>query len=182
MIRQNWRLYSGMVSREECERITKLCYDTCRLDDGTVFNGADTTTSSELRQTKVGWIEDQGLMSMAVQFLRLANRDAFGFDIDYMPPLQFGEYNEGSFYDYHYDVNWEGNTPYDRKLSYVLQLSDPSTYEGGVFEFKEIEQPTRFSEQGSILIFPSYLTHRVTKVTKGRRNSLVGWIEGPRWK
>ena len=182
MVRQNWRLYSGMVSPQECDNITKLCYETCRLADGTVFNGADTSAASSVRKTKIGWTEDPGLMTLAVQYLKLSNRDAFGVDADYMPPLQFGEYSVGSFYDWHFDVNWEGNGPYDRKLSFVLQLSDPSTYDGGNFEFKEVEQPSRFREQGSILIFPSYLTHRVTEVTRGKRNSLVGWIEGPRWK
>lgn len=181
MVRQNWRLFSGMISPQECNDITKLCYDTCKLADGTIFNGTDPTVSS-VRKTKIGWTEDPKLMYMSLHYLRLANRDAFGFDIDYMPPLQFGEYVEGSFYDWHHDINWEGNAPYDRKLSFVLQLSDPTTYEGGVFEFKEIEQPVRFREQGSVLVFPSYLSHRVTPVTKGVRNSLVGWMEGPRWK
>ena len=170
-----------MVSPAQCDEITKQCYNTCKLADGTVFNGEDTNTSTT-RKTKVGWTEEPNLMAMSLFYLRLANRDAFGLDIDYMPPLQFGEYSEGSFYDWHYDVNWEHSGPYDRKLSFVLQLSDPNTYEGGNFEFKDIEQATRFREQGSVLIFPSYHTHRVTPVTKGKRNSLVGWIEGPRWK
>jgi len=182
MVRQNWRLFSGMISPQQCEEIKAKCYSTCHLADGTVFNGADTTGTSSIRRTKVGWTSDPDLMGLATHFLRLANRDAFAVDIDYMPPLQFGEYSQEGFYDWHYDVNWEGNAPYDRKLSFVLQLSNPDEYDGGVFEFKEIEQPTRFREQGSVLIFPSYLTHRVTPVTRGVRNSLVGWMEGPRWK
>ena len=171
-----------MVSPQECEEIKNLCYNTCRLADGTVFNGVDPNSPYSGRKTKVGWTEDPKLMNMAVRYIRLSNRDAFNVDIDFMPPLQFGEYSNEGFYDWHYDVNWEGNGPYDRKLSFVLQLSDPNTYEGGVFEFKDVEQPYRFKEQGSILVFPSYLTHRVTSVTSGVRNSLVGWMEGPRWR
>jgi len=182
MVRQNWRLFSGMVSPQECENIKQICYESCRLEDGGVFSGTDVTSVSSVRKTKVGWTEHPKLMAMAMHYLRLANRDAFSVDIDYLPPLQFGEYSADGFYDWHYDVNWEGQGPYDRKLSFVLQLSDPTTYEGGAFEFREIEQPTRFREQGSVLIFPSYLTHRVTPVTTGIRNSLVGWVEGPRWK
>ena len=91
-------------------------------------------------------------------------------------------YKEGDFYEWHYDVNWEGTTLYDRKLSLVIQLSDEEDYEGGNFEFKDLEQPVGFRSQGSILVFPSYITHRVTEVTKGQRNSLVCWMEGPRWR
>ena len=71
---------------------------------------------------------------------------------------------------------------YDRKLSIIIQLSDPTTYEGGDFQFKELEQPQGFRDQGSILVFPSYNVHRITEVTGGTRNSIVCWMEGPRWR
>jgi len=32
-----------------------------------------------------------------------------------------------------------------------------------------------------LLIFPSYLWHRVTPVTKGIRKSLVAWVIGPQF-
>ena len=70
---------------------------------------------------------------------------------------------------------------YDRKLSVVVQLSNSNNYSGGQLEFKETEAPSQFSTQGSIIVFPSYLQHRVTEVTEGVRYSLVCWAEGPRW-
>ena len=67
-----------------------------------------------------------------------------------------------------------------RKLSVSVQLSDPSEYEGGDLELmvnrNYIKVP---KEKGTIIFFPSYLTHRVTKVTSGKRNSLVAWFHGP---
>ena len=36
--------------------------------------------------------------------------------------------------------------------------------------------------KGTVLVFPSFLCHEVTPVTKGIRKSLVSWIEGPMWK
>ena len=71
---------------------------------------------------------------------------------------------------------------YDRKLSISIQLTDPSEYEGGDFEFQNIENPCNFRTQGSVLVFASHQVHRVTKISKGKRNSLVGWMEGPRWR
>jgi len=34
-------------------------------------------------------------------------------------------------------------------------------------------------DKGTVLFFPSYLTHRITNITKGVRNSLVSWFHGP---
>ena len=65
----------------------------------------------------------------------------------------------------------------------VIQLSDPKDYEGGIFEFEDtLPKLENFQTRGSVLVFPSYLRHRVTKITKGERKSLVNWLEGPRWK
>ncbi len=71
---------------------------------------------------------------------------------------------------------------YDRKLSICIQLSNPDDYTGGEFEFKTLENPTGYKTQGSILVFPSYNEHQITEITSGTRYSLVGWMEGPRWR
>ena len=56
------------------------------------------------------------------------------------------------------------------------------TYKGGIFEFKHLQNPEKFIEQGSIIVFPSYQLHQVTEITEGTRYSLVCWAEGPRWR
>jgi PKHD-type hydroxylase len=64
-----------------------------------------------------------------------------------------------------------------------LQLNDPNEYEGGNFEImtgKNIE--TIKLEQGEVIVFPSYILHRVTEITKGTRNSLVGLASGKPFK
>jgi PKHD-type hydroxylase len=68
-----------------------------------------------------------------------------------------------------------------RKISVVIQLSDPTEYEGGELQVMNGEEPYRVcnKEKGSLIMFPSFLLHRVTPVTKGCRRSLVLWISGP---
>jgi PKHD-type hydroxylase len=99
--------------------------------------------------------------------------------------IQYTEYhatNRGK-YDWHHDVDWNNPSGLDRKLSVTVQLSDPSEYEGGDFQFMEVEQPSEEAKtKGTILMFPSYLQHRVTPVTDGVRKSLVLWFTGPRWQ
>tara|TARA_Y100000004_G_C8887324_1_gene400380 strand:- start:376 stop:1050 length:675 start_codon:yes stop_codon:yes gene_type:complete len=84
-----------------------------------------------------------------------------------------------------------------RKLSYSVNLSHPDEYEGGHFEWTDpyglnpqnmtpdnitfrAEQKAR--EQGSIIVFPSFVYHQVTPVIRGMRHSLVGWIAGPTFR
>jgi len=65
-----------------------------------------------------------------------------------------------------------------------MQLSDPTEYTGGQFEFSHVTDfpANEFTAKGSILVFPSALFHRVTPTTAGVRRSLVSWIEGPCWR
>ena len=115
-----------------------------------------------------------------------ANRNAFGFDICSVGDIQYTEYsadNKGH-YNWHHDIDWNDDKAFDRKLSVTVQLSDPSEYKGGEFQFNETENPQRelLKIKGTVLVFPSYLSHKVYEVTEGKRKSLVAWFEGPRWK
>jgi PKHD-type hydroxylase len=67
-----------------------------------------------------------------------------------------------------------------RKLSAVLMLSDQNDYEGGELEIRDVD-PIKLN-QGSIIIFPSPLFHRVKEVTKGNRFSAVAWAVGPAFR
>jgi PKHD-type hydroxylase len=71
-----------------------------------------------------------------------------------------------------------------RKLSFTLQLSDPEDYEGGQVQFLDENGRTYFApkRKGTLVLFDSRTQHRVLKVTKGLRKSIVGWVVGPRWK
>jgi PKHD-type hydroxylase len=70
-----------------------------------------------------------------------------------------------------------------RKLSMVVQLTDPSEYEGGNLQVFTSEQPKNIRKQrGLIAVFPSFIVHQVTPVTQGTRQSLVAWVSGPSFK
>ena len=117
------------------------------------------------------------------------NNSYYNFDITTIQDLQFTEYDES--YDGEYKVHqdlihddyWDENKKYHRKISFVLQLSDETTYEGGYFTLNYADEPLpeEIKEQGTLISFPSYAYHAASKVTKGKRYSLVAWIEGPRF-
>lgn len=108
---------------------------------------------------------------------RVARANQFGYDFDIsglFGDLQMLEYPEGGKYDWHMDIG-PGHAAH-RKLSVIVQLSDPTTYEGGDVIFKASEKEhTLPRDRGQIAIFPSYILHKVTPVTKGNRFSLVTW-------
>jgi len=109
--------------------------------------------------------------------------------------MQFTKYNKGQFYDWHYD-SWvdpyKNNTV--RKLSVTVCLSDENDFEGGDLEFalqdnnakKPLKKIYRICKEvrkkGSLVVFPSFLWHRVTPVIKGTRYSLVIWSTGEPYK
>jgi hypothetical protein len=91
-------------------------------------------------------------------------------------PVQLSEYQVGDEYDWHLDL---GPGPASRrKLSLSVQLTEPNEYEGGDLEIKGVHNIPALRKRGSVIIFPSFLLHRVTPVTRGVRRSLVAWVPG----
>ena len=144
-----------------------------------------------IRRSELRWIhrsndDFSSVFNCVEDLFQKANQKSFGFDIKYLPSFQFTTYpsNITGHYDWHVDVFWQTEVFYQRKLSFVMQLTDPSEYEGGVLELDEWQKPDPelLKKRGSIVIFPSFVKHRVTPVTKGTRQSLVGWMEGPLWR
>lgn len=87
----------------------------------------------------------------------------------------------GGHYDWHLDRGGLGIAP--RKLSAVIQLSDPNEYEGGDLQLYVGSEPTNIKKQkGLVVVFPSFVLHRVTPVTGGTRRSLVAWLSGPKFR
>jgi PKHD-type hydroxylase len=147
------------------------------------------------RNSNVVWLDDQWIYDEIHPYIHLANKNSnWNFQWDYSESFQFTKYKINQFYDWHCD-SWE--TPYNkpgnlnfhnkiRKLSVVCMLSDPKDYTGGKlqFQFRNEKNPNLTIEcleilpKGSIIVFPSFIWHRVTPVTKGTRYSLVTWNLG----
>lgn len=111
-----------------------------------------------------------------------ANQERYQFDlVGYNDYLQLTEYGEGEFFDWHLDFS-AGDVS-TRKLSITIQLSDAEDYEGGELQFminnKTVTAP---QSKGTAVMFPSFIMHRVTPVTKGVRRSIVGWASGPSYR
>jgi PKHD-type hydroxylase len=67
-----------------------------------------------------------------------------------------------------------------RKISASLLLNDESEYEGG--DLVVLDEIIKTKKQGTIIVFPSFMAHQVTPITRGVRYSAVCWMGGPKWK
>tara|TARA_Y100000004_G_scaffold36137_1_gene38750 strand:+ start:1493 stop:2113 length:621 start_codon:yes stop_codon:yes gene_type:complete len=140
-------------------------------------------------------------------YITRANRENFLYDLTCIDgeSMQFTQYGEGQFYGWHNDAglstqykpvsigNYSEGRADDflneslelvRKLSFVVQLSNHDDYEGGNLQLLDETGKSYFAprKRGTVILFDSRTQHRVLKVTKGIRKSLVGWTVGPRWK
>ena len=120
-------------------------------------------------------------MNMALE----ANNSLWHFDlISVDEKIQYTEYYDTAdgHYTWHQDIG--GGSASKRKISITVQLSDPEEYEGGDLEMWQGGEAIVKSERGAgvVFIFPSYMMHRVTKVTKGTRRSFVLWVGGQHYR
>lgn len=149
----------------------------------------------KLRDANIVWLNEPWIYATLNHYIHLANKNAgWNFDWDYSESCQFTIYKPGQFYDWHVD---SGLDPYQgrgknldgkiRKLSCVVLLNEPSDYEGGELTFDIPNENSKkskeicikdFKAKGSVIVFPSFVKHKVTPVTKGIRYSLVNWSVG----
>jgi len=186
-----WQHFEEAMDYDLIDRLNGVAKEKYELRQATTFNVEDFSAEDleimlKARSSKVAWMDDDvELRNILWGYTTMANASAFGLDVTPMTSIQYTQYSaeENGHYDWHNDVDWAEDRAFSRKLSIIAQLSDPSEYEGGDFEFSEVENPpVDFKRKGSILVFPSYLTHRITPVTEGVRASVVAWFEGPKWR
>jgi|TARA_E500000318_G_scaffold40266_2_gene38635 PKHD-type hydroxylase len=149
------------------------------------------------RNSDLVWLNDTWIYRELHPYIYAANSMAgWNFEWNRTESIQFTKYKLNQYYDWHCD-SWD--RPYQkkegdpdngkiRKLSMTCQLTDGSEYEGGELEFdfrnndppniSNIHKCTEILSKGSIVVFPSFVWHRVKPVTKGKRYSLVMWNLG----
>jgi len=153
---------------------------------------------SKVRDSNISWLSEPWIYEEINPIITAANRNAgWNFQWDWNEACQFTIYKKSQFYGWHQDTfldpfpnnhknkNLAGKT---RKLSMTLQLSDPKEYTGGELEFSLVTQKNKQyisklknPAKGTLVVFPSFVWHRVRPVKKGTRYSLVNWSCGLPW-
>ncbi len=152
----------------------------------------------QIRSSNIVWLPEQWVHNEIIPFVNTANRNAgWDFDLVTFETLQFSRYDVGHFYDWHPDQSAklyedEKKKNMTRKLSVSVILNDE--FSGCDLQFRQqidtINNPDKDTTimtceergKGTVIVFPSFLWHRVTPVTKGVRKSLVMWNIGYKFK
>ena len=191
----------NFLNLEEIERLEKDIHDLPYEKSGT---GTNSLNLKSIRNSQIKWLPNN-LEKFNWIYARLFNQihhdnsELWRFDLGKSSPkIQYTEYNgkEQGHYDWHTDT---GPTyASHRKISITLQLSNPEDYDGGflqLFNFQNLPPEhlhnisnvpdyikTIKKQKGSLTIFPSFIPHKITPITKGTRKSLVLWVGGTPFK
>ena len=186
-----WCYFNHYFDKTACEKIIADAADI-PTQDGALGIGDATAADYSLRRSKIRFVNSDNskftwLFDALWKTALEANRDFFNVHITRLPFIQIAEYDylDKGEYKEHHDVFWLNNDPiYHRKLSCIIQLSDPEDYQGGDFEITEgcpaLDKETK--NQGSIIYFPSMFRHKANPVLRGTRYSVAAWFEGPKWR
>ena len=180
----------NFLSNEECDKIIKSL-DTEDLTEGELVGDYEGgTINKNVRKTLNKDIifdrinkpfDDKVLFNKIESALKIANIQYFNYDVEGLDKLRFLKYGIGGRYEWHTDYGRHECSM--RKLTGIIQLSDSDEYEGGDFEFglTDTEGSGLLKgnrDKGCLLVFPSFLSHRVVPLTKGKRYSIITWLEG----
>lgn len=186
-----WCYYESFFSPQNCKDILEM---GLQIPPEKAVVGVDGEMKEhEMRKSVVRFIDSKNqryeqLFDMMWKLAIQSNEKFFNFHISKLDYIQLAEYDESysGKYEKHHDVFWMNNDPkYHRKLTAIVQLTDPSEYDGGDFEFFNITSyPDKeiIRKQGTVMFFPSFLEHQATPVTRGKRHSLAAWFDGPKWR
>jgi PKHD-type hydroxylase len=193
---QNYVIDEGFFTDTDCDNISNYC-STLNLSNGGLF----TEDVYNTRKAKTAFIEERNWVNEWIYdkfntLIGFYNDNVFGYDLTGYDYMQYTEYDPKGKHEFHMDLAFKtrfADSPINdrlnehlRKMSVVLLLNEPEhDFKGGQFQFNLSEErlpETATLKKGSVVLFPSFLLHRVLPVTEGLRKTLVLWCIGPKFK
>ena len=193
-----WCFWDGAFTEEELKKICTY-FETQELERSQVVLDVEQEVDESIRISNIKfcnyeptnsdtlWIFQR--MNMVIDAV---NNQYYNFDLNGYDFFQYTEYDahENGKYDYHMDTLMGNTIPKDmietRKLSVTMCINEPGEeYEGGEFQINNSEEKkasTIETKKGRMILFPSFMIHRVAPVTKGKRKSIVVWVNGPKFR
>jgi len=184
-MKHNWVICDSIYSQEDCAEIIELCINNTNKN---IYDGPanDVKKTSEVNLTNYRHLKEK--LKEAHEFVKHINKTFFGFDLfetcdgDVLL-LNVYDGDKKSEYGWHTDGTKEHEV-YDFKLTVLLNLSQ-EYYAGGelkIFANGGEQVLDAFAKPGAICVFPSYIPHKVSNVTFGKRISLTQFYLGPKFR
>ena len=178
--------WEGAFTDQEIDRLQEQAIKSNQRAQ--VGGASDPKHLEQIRRSYVSWMncnqETEWVFRKLAHVISSLNSQFYRFNIiGFGEALQLTNYDqsENGMYGWHQDYG--GKRGVSRKLSAVLQLTDPAQYEGGNLQIMTDGNPINIRKQrGLVVVFPSYTLHQVTPVTQGSRQTLVAWLSGPAFR
>jgi predicted 2-oxoglutarate/Fe(II)-dependent dioxygenase YbiX len=177
------KVYENVFSQEDIDKFKDYC-GSLELDTALVGEARMEITSKRKGQKSFfkSTTANHWIFQKIFNVVTDANSRHWGFDLWGCNQIQYTVYDtQGDHYDWHTDLFFDSAHNDHRKLSVVIPLTAPEEYQGGEFQIMLGSSKTISQPLGSAILFPSFLLHRITPVTAGRRASLVLWFTGPKF-
>lgn len=186
---QSYSTWTGGFEEKDIQAIDSIG-KKLELNKAIIADMSPDEEYSSIRKSKTSWIEfnqeSEWLYDRLGYIIQTLNQNHWKFDLHgFFESMQYTVYEDKEdHYTWHIDTISSGSNSFaQRKLSAVVQLSDPDDYVGGDLEILSGNTPTVIPrEKGLVTVFPSFMLHRVTPLISGKRKSLVVWVGGPNLK
>ena len=123
-----------------------------------------------IENTNTSWIENE-----IIKNIFIVNNNIYNFNLSGDFQFHLLRYDLGGHYKTHIDIGNQGISS-TRKISFTLLLND--SFEGGNLNFVGHNEENLDLNIGDMVIFPSYLPHKIKPITSGVRWAFVGWALG----
>ena len=179
-----WYYQDNLFTPEECQQIIDIGHaggtgygkiHGVQLTEEELIETRNVQNSAIKPNPETDWIFER-----ISQVIMNANKSYCYDIIGLREGIQFLHYDKDGHYTWHKDTG--GGVTSTRKLSAIVQLTDPDTYDGCTTEIYDggilVGQ-----DQGSVTVFPSFMNHKVHPHLGGApRNALAIWVYGPPFK
>ena len=189
-------VYRGVVSEKDRNKIKRIAKKSGYGEAVTMGDDLKSSVKDDkIRRTDVAFSNEQFLYETLCPFVNHANEQAgWKYDLDWFESVQIARYKKNQHYAWHRDGGGDHFGAYPngnskgkvRKISLVACLSNG--YVGGDLELalqeqgKENEILYPEMKVGDVIVFPSYVFHRSTSISKGTKYSAAMWCLGPPFK
>lgn len=169
--------FDKALSKDFCEYVIKSI-NWSKTEAGKV-NRDKAENDPKSRISSIYWEDLLSPIGCVIQsYIVEANR-IWNYNIHRLEKVQLSQYQIGGHYDWHMDSKDPVNNE-QRKLSISILLNDD--FEGGGLEIESNKGENVLKSQGDIVVFPSFLQHKVLPVTDGTRYTAVSWAYGPTFR
>ncbi|HMC38603.1 MAG TPA: 2OG-Fe(II) oxygenase [Acidimicrobiales bacterium] len=176
---------AGGLSRSEVEAVLSAI-DEQKMSQGRIGAQEGRNLVTAVRSGAVQWLaaKDVGeaVFSHLYTLAIVANRERrWDFKLEGVTPnLQATRYSSDGGQHYSWHMDWGLGPTRSRKIGLVAHLSEPGDFDGGRLQLTAGSRPVDArQERGTVTVFPAFVMHRVTPVTRGVRLGAVLWAVGP---